>query len=475
LKAILKNLERGKNMELKIGMFTPANKNYWAQIPEMKNEIKKYASEIEKKLTKFGTVLNAGIIDDIDKARKAEIFFITNDIDILVIHAGTYGLSKNIIPAILRLNIPIITLHLQPVENFVVASASSYTLPKNAFSIAGELGNILNRLGKKHHMIFGKLYNDADVWLEAEEWFLSVRTIKRLRNANIGFLGNYYSGMCDLYVDLFQLIKIFGVNIEIIEIGDLRKEIELISEEEVLNLKIKLKENYSIDENAPEENILWNIKVALGMEKMVKNMNLHSLAYNYSGYSNSTEEKIAYSMTLGGSLLLEQNIPCAVEGDIRVAVPMLILKELKAGASQTEINVADFNENFDYISHSGPGDYSIANEKPYLRYLSFFHGKRGSGISSEFSIRNGPVTLLSMVNHNDNSFKFIVAEGESIKGEILKNGNVNTRVRFNGEVSNFIKEWSLKGPSHHSVICTGHQARILEIITKLYNLEFIKV
>ncbi len=462
-------------MNLKIGMFTPANKSYWSQIQGMKEEVKKYSSIVEKELKNFGEVLNAGIVDDIDSARKAETFFITNDIDIIVIHAATYGLSKNIIPAILRLNVPIITLHLQPVENFPFESASTHTLPKNPFSIAGEIGNILNRLNKKYYMIFGKLYDDVKVWKEAEEWFLAAKSIKKLRNSNLGFLGNYYSGMSDLYVDIFQLIKVFGVNIDIIEISDLRKEVELIKDEEVLEKLTKFKKEYVIDKDAPEENILWNIKVALGMEKMINNLNLHALAYNYLGHPNSIEEKIAYSMTFGGSLLLQKGIPCAVEGDIRILVPMLILKQLGAGASQTEINVADFKDNFDYISHSGPGDYSISNEKPYLRYLSFFHGKRGSGISSEFSIKNGPVTLFSMVNHNDNNFKFIVAEGESIEGERLKNGNVNTRVRFDGDISEFIKDWSSKGPSHHSIICSGHQSRILEIIARLKNFEFIKI
>lgn len=462
-------------MGIKIGMFTPANKNYWSQIPGMKDEVKRYASEVEKKLKKFGAVFNAGIIDGVDSARKAEVFFITNDIDVLVIHAGTYGLSKNIIPAISRLNIPIMSFHLQPVDNFYLDSASTHTLPKNAFAIAGELGNILKRMDKQYYMFFGKLYDDDKVWEEAEELFLSIEVVKKLRNSNIGFLGNYYPGMCDIYVDIFQLIKIFGVDIDIIEIADLRKEVELITEEEVLHVKSKLEKEYIIDEKAPEDNILWNIKVALGMENMVKKMNLHALAYNYFGYPGSIEEKIAYSMTFGGSLLLKKNIPCAAEGDVRVLIPMLILKNLGVGASQTEINVADFNENFDYISHSGPGDFSISSGKPYLRYLSFFHGKRGSGISCEFSIKNGPITLLSMVNHDDNKFKFIVAEGESIKGEILKNGNVNTRVRFNGKISDFMKEWSIKGPSHHSVISTGHNAKILEIISKLYGLEFIKV
>lgn len=65
--------------------------------------------------------------------------FIKNEIDILIIHVGTYGLSSTVVACIRRIQAPIIILHLQPVENFRTNTQTACALPKNVFSVAGEI------------------------------------------------------------------------------------------------------------------------------------------------------------------------------------------------------------------------------------------------------------------------------------------------------------------------------------------------
>ena len=58
-----------------------------------------------------------------------------------------------------------------------------------------------------------------------------------------------------------------------------------------------------------------------------------------------------------------------------------------------------------------------------LRGLGLFHGKRSYGLSVEFNVQMGPITILGMTQTADGRLKMIAAEGRSIPGSRLEIGN----------------------------------------------------
>ena len=278
-----------------------------------------------------------------------------------------------------------------------------------------------------------------------------------------------------MYTDATHLIGKLGINLEILEAADLRRFVEAVSPKEIEESYRLTKERFTLDGRATRENLEWCNRVACGMERLVREYDLDALAFHCTGYPGSPEHQIGYSMTLGGSFLTGRGVPCVAEGDINVAIAMLILGHLGGGASQAEVNVADFNSRVNFISHSGPGDISLAAEKPFLRWLDFFHGKSGSGVSCEFSIGAGPITMLSLTPRDGGVLRLIGTEGEAVPGPILKNGNVNTRVRFAGGIESFTEAWFSQGPSHHSAIGKGSHTTLLEKVAEVLDLEWIRV
>jgi L-arabinose isomerase len=127
------------------------------------------------------------------------------------------------------------------------------------------------------------------------------------------------------------------------------------------------------------------------------------------------------------------------------------------------------------MGHDGPGHLAISGRKPVLRGLGLYHGKRGDGVSVEFSVRTGPVTLLAMTQTADGNLKMLTAEGESLPGPILRIGNTNSRLRFPLGPREFVNRWCEEGPTHHCALGVGHTGTVVQRFSDLTGLPLVKV
>jgi L-arabinose isomerase len=161
------------------------------------------------------------------------------------------------------------------------------------------------------------------------------------------------------------------------------------------------------------------------------------------------------------------------ESDLKTLVALLIMDRLGIGGSFAEFHPVDFNEGFVLVGHDGPHNISIAEGQPVLRSLKKYHGKPGHGASVEFKIKEGPITMLSINSTYEGKFKFIIAEGESVKGPIPPTGNTNTRGFFKPDVKTFLQRWIKEGPTHHFALGTGHHAKTIQKIANYLNIESV--
>lgn len=154
---------------------------------------------------------------------------------------------------------------------------------------------------------------------------------------------------------------------------------------------------------------------------------------------------------------------------------MKIIDAFGAGGSFTEFYAMDFNEGVVLMGHDGPGHVGIAEGQPLLKPLGVFHGKPGRGLSIEMKVKNGPVTMLSVVQTRNGELKLLVAEGESVPGPILEIGNTNSRYKFPLGVKGFIEAWSKEGPAHHCAVGLGHIASKIQKLAAIMGLKFVRV
>ena len=470
-------------MKTKIGLFGIGLDTYWAQFDGLLDNLKGYQRQIKSRIAGFGVeVIDAGMVDSPVRAREAADFLKSQDVEIVFLYVSTYALSSTVLPVAQKLKVPVVILNLQPVANLDYEAfnklgdrgkMTGVWLEHCQACSVPEIASVFNRSGIQYDFVTGYL-QDEEAWREIEAWTESARVAAAIRNNRLGILGHYYGGMLDVYTDLTKQSAVFGTHIEMLEMCELKKYRDEVTDAEV---QVKIQEFNAAFDVAPEcepAEIERAACTSLALDMLVKNRNLGSMAYYYEGESGNDYENIVTSVIAGNTLLTGKNIPIAGECEVKNAQAMKIMAEFGAGGSFSEFYLMDFKDDVVMLGHDGPAHSAIAEGRVKLVPLSIYHGKPGKGLSIQMTVKHGPVTLLSVVEGKDGIF-LLVAEGESVAGPVLEIGNTNSRYRFSIGAKRFMNEWSKQGPAHHCAIGVGHIANKIEKLGKILNIEVIQI
>jgi len=470
---------------LRIGLFGIGLDTYWEQFDGLKQRLESYLSTVETKIKNIHPhVVNAGLVDTIDKAFEAGSRFRTEDVDIIFLYVTTYALSSTVLPVVQKAKVPVIILNLSPEA---AINYSSFNTLKDRTKMTGEwlafcsacpvpeIANVFNRTGITFHQITGMLNNDDECWREIKEWIEAANVVKTMQYNRLGCMGHYYSGMLDIYTDLTTQYKYFGGHIELIEVEELATLRKNIPDEDIDRRLEIFQQEFDVQEDCDADELRKAAITSVALDKLVTKYQLGSIAYYYKGTGNHENEEAISSIILGNSLLTANGIPVAGEYEIKNAQAMKIMDSFGAGGSFTEYYAMDYNEDVVLMGHDGPGHIKIAEGKTKVRPLYVYHGKVGKGLSVEMSVKNGPVTLLSVVETAKGSLMLLCAEGESVPGPILEIGNTNSRYQFPTGAKKFVEAWNSFGPAHHCAVGVGHISSKIKKLGKLLNMEVIKV
>ena len=472
----------------RVGVVSVGHYYYWPQFPGLEQKLLEHAAFFVDRLRERAnaTIVAAqGLCDTSRAAFETGDFFARQQLDLLFCFVATYTPSAHVLPVIQRAGVPVVLIGLQPSSAMDYEHATiAMQLENDNITSLPEIAGALARANRRPaDVVVGTLYDDERAWGKLLDWCSVATAIHELKNARLGLMGHIYEGMLDMNADPTMADSHFGLHVEHIEMDDLKQCVDQVTQAEIDDKLALIDAVFDrpdpgadpVAAKVQPEDLVWPAHVACGMDRLIAGFGLNGLAYYYRGLDANEYERLHAAMIIGNSFLTSLGVPVAGELDLKNCIAMLIVDRFGAGGSFAEFHPVDFKEDFVLVGHDGPHHLLVAEGKPVLRKLSIYHGKRGSGPSVEYKLKEGPITMLGLTQTHDGRFKMVVAEGESLPGLIPATGNTNTRGRFKPDVRTFLESWTMAGPTHHFALGIGHIAHRIELLARSLDIEYVQV
>ena len=463
------------NTKAKIGVFSIALGAYLPQFPQLVPNFEAQYEDFKKTIPDTVDIVDGGMVTTKEQAMAAGDKFRAADVDLVFLQLLTYATSYNVLPAIRDLDVPVVCINVQKklAPDYANTDIPIWLGDLYACGAVGEAVADLERAGKRHAVITGVVEGgDPEVAAQIEDWCKAAQVRRRFRQTNIAQIGRPYPGMMDLYIDETNLYNRMGLYTKQFDWEDMWAIADDITDTEAIKAKAQdIIDTFEVEggATADDEDILDMAKHVLAFEQWAKDEDLSMIASHYAGKAQGVAGKLDSMLIPAFSMLIKQGTACAVEGDMKVAMAMSILKTISGTGQLSEMYSIDFNEDICIIGHSGSGDADISDKKPTMKIVPVFHGKTGGGYLTQFYPYTGPVTYLAITQDGDGRFKFVVAEGINEEGPILSFGDTNMRTRFTCGAREFVNRWSEAGPTHHMAAATGRHIDTILKVAKIFN------
>jgi L-arabinose isomerase len=470
--------------KIRIGLFGIGLDTYWPQFPGLLERLTDYQATIADRLRELGgDLVDVGMVDHPSKARTAAECFRREGVEIIFLYVSTYALSSTVLPVVQAVGRPVVVLCLQPVSRLDYAAFNALEdrgamtgawLEHCQACSAPEIACVFHRAGIDYRLVTGYL-DDRTAWQEISDWVDAAKVRAVMRDNRVGILGHYYCGMLDVYSDLTQHSAVFGNHFELLEMCELRKLRDQATTDAIRAKVRQFHADFSVDSRCTEHELERAARTSCALDALVEKHQLGSMAYYYEGTTGNEYEDIVTSVIPGNTLLTAHHVPVAGECEVKNVQAMKIMDAFGAGGSFSEFYLIDFDDDVVLWGHDGPAHALIAQRKVGLVPLPVYHGKPGKGLSIQMEVRNGPVTLLAVVQGRAGALSLLTAEGESVPGPTLQIGNTNSRYRFSIGARAFVNAWCNAGPAHHAAIGIGHIADKIAKLASLLKIDVTRV
>ena len=477
---------RRKPLTANVGVVSVGLDTYWKQCPGLYEDMVKKEQVFARQLKAHQVeVTSFGMSDNPEKAKSMIPAMKAADLDLLFVDMVTYATSSTFAPFVRELKCPIVLVALQPDSRLDYEHATIYKqLYNDDLCSVPEFTGVAIRYGRPvADVIIGQLEGDMKAAEEIRQWCAVAHVLHDLRRARIGLMGHVLEAMYDMQVDPTAVSRTFGCHVALCEPDEILPFYRSPDAAVVNEMKRRIISFFETPdpvsdpwtEKLTDRDLDIAAKAAVALEKFIEKRNLDGFAYYYEGEEGSMTRELVTNFIVGNSLLTAAGFPMCGEFDLKNCIAMMIFDRLDIGGSFAEFHPIDFERDTVLVGHDGPHHLNIASKKPVLRSLKKYHGKPGSGAGVEFNIKEGPITMMSLGLKADGSFKFVVAEGESLAGPIPPTGNTNTHGKFPPDVRTFLRDWTLEGPTHHFALGIGHHAAELKKLGRALGIETVVV
>lgn len=324
-----------------------------------------------------------------------------------------------------------------------------------------QLGFMLKQLGRSYCFLFDEV--DSELALHRTwEYALSAALRRRLRRARIGYLGHRVEGMTETTAHELALKKVFGPRVVGIDSQVLLEQAAQVAPESVADQWDQIKGEVG-QVTATEEAGIESLQVYTALKGIIEEVGLSAVAVGCYPH-------LMGKVCLAASLLGEEGVPVACEGDVNGALGMLMLMQLTdQPVHNTDLLDPIPAENAIVFSHCGSGGFSLATRPSQVTLAPV--RLMDCGLCCLFLPRPGPVTLLNIVPTLD-GYRMGAMVGEAVETDMVFPGNP-LRVRFESDYSDILAWIADEGLGHHWMAAYGDLRQPLGDLATMVGCEWV--
>lgn len=303
----------------------------------------------------------------------------------------------------------------------------------------------LKQLDVPFQSSFGDI-DDVDC-LRSSLIFLRGAALKgRLRRCRIGLAGNRVNGMTHTAPNEFMLKKAIGPRVVMLDLPSLLRRADEMPVSEAQERWKAVRRRAGACDVGDTEGV-DSMRVYAAVRELVDEHGLHALTIGCYPH-------LMGRVCLAASLLADEGVPLACEGDVHGAVGQYLLQLLTDGPTHNTDWLDPVDDESVVFTHCGSGSFSLAARPEEIRLGSV--RLMGQGVCALFTARTGPVTLVN-INARPDGYQCAILEGEALPTEMVFPGNP-VRVRFDQPIPELIEWIHEEGLGHHWMIGYGHVA-----------------
>lgn len=453
--------------------FLPIMYNTLAELyPETISQTRMSVAKVQSELEKMGNVVSWGVVGNEVDAVSASHYFSHQSIDIIVLWECGYvpaAIPYQVIKPIIHL--PLILLVTQKEKTLFPEMTYAKYMMNTAYTGTAEFAAVLKKSGKKIFSCYVGHQEDKGLYEEVFSRLRTIEVVKNLQSLRIGNIGFPYPGMLDISVDQTRIQQL-GPTVEHVSLEELKVYLNSISEEKISQAALEISKSFNVDRI--ENNDLVRVaRLYCAYDDLIRERTFNALCvhdYDYVSTVSHTVSDVPLSM-----LEYTHDLVTSVEGDLTNIIGAYLIREF-SGLSPifADWTMLDEQKNAVFFQHNGKMDPRHCIKPELAPSAEPFGGVSGQGAVVESMAKDGKVTLVSLLNINDN-WQMVVARGESLPVATMPCQLNQIVIEFEKSARLLLQEAAEVGISHHLNIGYGDLIEPLEKASEYMGIKIIKL
>jgi len=459
----------------RIGLLGVMQSLYDDMLPGIADRQAAYAREVAAALSGVAEVEVAPPVKERADAERAMADLAGRGLDGLLVVMLTYGPAMRVARLLAETPLPVCLANIQPVPAVTPAWDMGDLTYNQGIHGAQDTANAMVRAGRAFHVVTGDWRSEA--FRDAVGlWARAAAAVTRWRALKVAVVGYAMNGMGDIRVDVHELLRTLGPQVDAIAPGALHRSAAAVPDADVRELIADEDARFAIDPALGPDEREDHARMQLGMERLL-------VAGGYGAYSThfdaiAEDGRFARLPLAAASSLMAKGYGYGAEGDALTAALMAAAVDLLGETQFTEMYAMDFPRDAILMSHMGEGNWALARNDRPVRLIKrpLGIGALGDPPTFLFQYATGPATLATLVTLGAERYRLVVAEGEILDSEELPALEMPYGFfRPDSGVRGCMDSWLRLGGPHHQVLNPGRHADAWRVFCGMAGLEFAQV